>query len=63
MSKTTKFTVIDSQRGIAPRPDTRLDPAVRAHLTQLQQKAPLAIAMSTVGAAHRCVTCSWLINS
>jgi phosphoadenosine phosphosulfate reductase len=39
MSKTTKFTVIDSQRGIAPRPDTRLDPAVRAHLTQLQQKA------------------------
>jgi len=36
---TNKFTVIDSSRGIAPRPDTRLDPAVRAHLTQLQHKA------------------------
>jgi phosphoadenosine phosphosulfate reductase len=39
MTQPTKFTVIDSQRGIAPRPDTRLDPAVRAHLTQLLQKA------------------------
>jgi phosphoadenosine phosphosulfate reductase len=38
-NKTPKFTVIDSSRGIAPRPDLRLDPAVRAHLNQLQQKA------------------------
>jgi phosphoadenosine phosphosulfate reductase len=39
VSTPPKFTVIDSGRGIAPRPDTRLDPAVRAHLSQLQQKA------------------------
>jgi phosphoadenosine phosphosulfate reductase len=35
----TKFTVIDSSRGIAPRPDTRLEPQVRTHLMQLQQKS------------------------
>jgi phosphoadenosine phosphosulfate reductase len=37
---TTKFTVIDSQRGIAPRPGGVIaDPQVRAHLAALQQKA------------------------
>jgi phosphoadenosine phosphosulfate reductase len=39
VSNTPKFTVIDSSRGIAPRADTRLDPAVRAHLTELQRKS------------------------
>ena len=39
MNNTPKFTVIDSNRGIAPRPDSRLEPSVRAHLTQLLQKA------------------------
>ncbi len=38
-TKPTKFTVIDPSRGIAPRADTRLDPAVRAQLTQLQHKS------------------------
>jgi phosphoadenosine phosphosulfate reductase len=39
ISSKSRFTVIDSSRGIAPAPDSRLDPAVRAHLAQLQQKA------------------------
>ncbi len=35
-----KFTVIDTQRGIAPRPGGIItDPQVRAHLAALQQKA------------------------
>jgi hypothetical protein len=38
-SSQNRFTVIDSNRSIAPRPDSRLEPAVRAHLAQLLQKA------------------------
>jgi phosphoadenosine phosphosulfate reductase len=35
----SKFTVIDSSKGIAPRADIRMEPAIRAHLTELQRKA------------------------
>ena len=35
----TKFTVIDSSRGIAPRPALNFDPQIKAHLAALQKKA------------------------
>ena len=35
----TKFTVIDSQRGIAPRPALNFDTQIEAHLAALQKKA------------------------
>ena len=34
-----KFTVIDTQRGIAPRPALNFDPQVKAHLAALQKQA------------------------
>ena len=39
MNNKSNFTVIDSAKSIAPRPDTRHEPAVRAHLTELQRKS------------------------
>jgi phosphoadenosine phosphosulfate reductase len=40
VSNPPKFTVIDSSRGIAPRPDRLIaDPQIRARLAELQRKA------------------------